>query len=53
MYKINWRDVQRKNVVKKCRYVKFKGTVTKRPVQKPSHKTTKKKHVEHHDATYI
>jgi len=35
-----------------CRYVKFKGTVTKWPVQKPTHRTTHK-HEEHHDATNI
>ena len=27
---------------KECRYVKFKGTTTKWPVQKPTHRTTPK-----------
>ena len=33
-------------------YVKFKGTMTKWHVQKPTHRTTQK-HVEHKDATDI
>jgi len=33
-------------------YVKFKGPMTKWPVQKPTHRTTQK-HAEHHDATDI
>jgi len=37
---------------KQNRYVKFKGTMTKWPVQKPTHRTTQK-HVEHHDVTDI
>jgi len=32
--------------------VKFEGTLTKWPVQKPTDRTTRK-HVEHHDATAI
>jgi len=48
---INERDVQRKNVLNNVDlYVKFKGTVTKWPVQKLTHRTTQK-HVEHQDAT--
>jgi len=31
---------------KQCRYVKFKGTMTKWPIQKTTYKTTQK-HVEH------
>ena len=37
---------------KQCRYVKFKGTMAKWPVQKLTHRTTQK-HVQHHDATDI
>jgi len=33
-------------------YVKFKGTMTKWPVHKLTHRTTQK-HVQHHDATDI
>ena len=39
-----------KECCKQCRYVKFKGTMTKQPVQKLTHRTTQK-HVQHHDAT--
>ena len=48
-------DVQRKNVVNNKYiyvYVKFQGTMTKWPVQKPTHRT-KQKRVQHHDATDI
>ena len=38
----------KKECCKQCRYVKFKGTMTKWPVQKPTHRTTQK-HVQHHD----
>jgi len=31
-----------KECCKQCRYVKFKGTMTKWPVQKPTHRTTQK-----------
>jgi len=41
-----------KEYCKQCRYVKFKGTMTKWPVQKLTHRTTQK-HVQHHDATDI
>jgi len=34
---INWRD---KECCKQCRYVKLKGTMTKWPVQKLTHRTT-------------
>ena len=37
---------------KQCRYVKFKDTMTKCPVQKTRHRTAQK-HVEHYDATNI
>jgi len=52
MFYINWRNVQRKNVVNNVdiKYVKLKGTMTKWPVQKPTHRTTQK-HVEHYDVT--
>ena len=33
----------RKECCKQCRYVKFKGTMTKWPVQKPTHSDTKKR----------
>ena len=52
MFHINWRNVQKKEFCKQCRYDKFKGTMTKSPVQKPTHRTTQK-HAEHHDATDI
>jgi len=41
-----------KEYCKQCRYVKFKGTMTKWPVQKLTHRTTQK-HVQHHDATDV
>jgi len=37
---------------KQCRYVKFKGTMTKWSIKKPTHRTTQK-HVKHQDATDI
>ena len=42
----------KKECCKQCRYFKVKGTTTKWPVQKPTHRTTQK-HAEHHDATDI
>jgi len=39
----------KKECCKQCRYVKFQGTMTKWPVQKPIHRTTQK-HVELQDA---
>jgi len=42
----------KKECCKQCRYVKFKGIMTKWPVQQPTHRTTLK-HVEHQDATAI
>jgi len=39
-----------KECCKQCRYVNFKGTITKWPVHKLTHRTTQK-HVQHHDAT--
>jgi len=45
--KINSRDVQRKNVVNNVdtMYVKFKGTKSKRPVQKQTHITAQTRNV--------
>jgi len=37
---------------KQCRHATFKGTVTKRPVQKQTHRKAQK-HTEHQDATDI
>ena len=37
---------------KQCRHVKFKGTMTKWPVAKPTNRTAQK-HAEHQDATDI
>jgi len=37
---------------KQCRYVMFKGTMTKWPVQKLIYRMTQQ-HVQNHDATYI
>ena len=42
----------KKECCKQCRYVKFKGTMIKWPIQKPTYRTTQK-HVEHHDATAV
>ena len=39
----------KKECCKQCQYVKYKGTMTKWPVQKPTHITTQK----HQDATDI
>jgi len=41
-----------KECCKQCRYVMFKGTMTKWPVQKLAQGTTKKL-LQHHDATDI
>jgi len=41
----------KKNVFNNVKYVKFKGTMTKWPVQKPTQNDTK--HIEHQDATDI
>ena len=41
-----------KKCCKQCRYVKFKGTMTKWPVQKLTHTTTQK-HLQHHEVTNI
>ena len=43
--------ISKKECCKQCRYVKFKGIMTKWHVQKPTHRTTQ--HAEHHDATDI
>jgi len=45
-YKI--KRCSKKECCKQCSYVTFKGTMTKRPVQKH---TDRHKHVEHHNAT--
>ena len=42
----------KKECCKQCRHVKFKGTVSKWTVQKPTNRTTQKQ-VENHDATDI
>ena len=42
----------KKECCKQCRQVKFKGTMTKRPVQKQTHRTAKI-HAENYDATDI
>jgi len=47
-----WKRCSKKECCKQCRYVKFKDTMTKWPVEKPKHRTTQKR-VEHQDATYI
>jgi len=39
-----------KECCKQCRYVKFRGTMTKWPVQKLTHRKTQK-HVQNHDAS--
>jgi len=49
---INWRDVQRKNVVNYVDMTVFKGTMTKWPVQKQTHRPAQK-HTEHRVATDI
>ena len=41
----------KKECCKQCRYVKFKGTMTKWPVQNLTHRTTQNTY--HHDATDI
>ena len=50
-YNINWR-CSNKECCKQCRYVMFKGTMTKWPVQKLTQGTTQKL-LQHHDATDI
>ena len=49
---INWKRCSNKECCKQCSYVKLKGTMTKWPVHKLTHRTTQK-HVQHHDATDI
>ena len=49
---INWRYVYNKECCKQCRYVMFKGTMTKWPVQKRTQGTTQKLW-QHYDATDI
>jgi len=48
--KLKW--CSEKECCKQCRHVQFKGTMTKWPVQKPTHRTTQN-HVDHEDATDI
>jgi len=50
LYKL--KTCSKKECCKQQRYVKFKGTMTKCPVQKPTHRTTQNP-VEHLDATDI
>ena len=45
---MKFRRCSKKVCCKQCRYVKFTGTMTKWPVQKPTHRTTQK-HVERKD----
>jgi len=42
----------KKECCKQCRYVKYKGTMTKWPVQKLTHGTTIT-HAQQHDANYV
>jgi len=42
----------KQRMLQKCRYVMFKGTITKWPVQKLAQGTTQKL-LQHHDATDI
>jgi len=42
----------KKTMLKQCSHVKFKGTMTKVPVQKQSHRTAQKQ-ADHQDATDI
>ena len=51
-YKYKLKRCAKKDYCKQCRHVKFKGTMTKWPVQKQTHGTAQK-HVEHRDATDI
>ena len=44
LYKL--KKCSKKEFCKQCRYVKFKDTMTKWPVQKPTHRTTQK-HIQH------
>ena len=46
---INWKDVQRKNVVSSVDMSRLRA-LWQNTVQKPTHRTTQT-HVEHHDAT--
>ena len=50
-YKLK-RCSKKKECCKQCRYVMFKGTMTKWPVQKLAQGTTQKL-LQHHDATDI
>jgi len=44
--------MKKEECCKRCRHVKFKGNMTKLPVQKQTQRTVQK-HTEHHKATYI
>jgi len=48
LYLYKMKRYSKKECCKQFRYVRFKGTMTKWPVQKPTHRTTQK-HVWHHD----
>jgi len=52
MFQYKLKRCSKKECCKQCRYIKLNGTMTKWPVQNPTHKTTQK-HVEHQDATDI
>ena len=52
-FKITLKGCSKKECCKHCSHVKFKGTMTKWPVHKQTHRTTQKKHVEHQDAKEI
>ena len=43
---------EKKECCKQCRHVRFKGTMTKWPVQKHTHRLAQK-HVEYQDSTDI
>jgi len=51
-YKYKLKRCSNKECCKQCRYVMFKGTMTKWPVQKLAQGTTQKL-LQHHDATDI
>ena len=42
MCQYRYKRCSKKDSCKQCRYVKFNGTMTKWPVQKPTHRTTQK-----------
>jgi len=52
IFKYKLKRCSNKECCKQCRYVMFKGTMTKWPVQKLTQETTQKL-LQHHDATDI